>query len=183
MEATMDTSTRIEPITSPAEDALLGFTWWDLGPDGLLTSSNGHRWSPGANGATCRLYPRYHRGRWRRLHPTGIPGTACPCGFRATFRPTPAGLHADVGPGTWSGVGRSVIGVIRGWGRAVVENGGWRSACARPVALYAAPAAQAELGSWARLEAATSRYDVPILRGYGQLVGLGHPSSQPARAA
>src|SRR5438128_1350199 len=147
----MDLSMRTEPITPPETDAVHGFAWWRLGPDGVLTSPGGHRWSPGANEAVCSLYPRFLGRRWRRLHPDGVPGTGCRCGFRASFWPMPGGLRGDVAPEIWSGLSRSVVAAFRGWGAILVEDGGWRSAYARPLALYAAPAAQAEQEAWARL--------------------------------
>ncbi len=121
------------PVEIDQEDALTGFVWLRVGTDGSVASSAAVRWSPGANEATCGLYPRFLRARWERLHPEGAPSALCRCGFRATHRPEPAGLHppGSLDGGPTAGAGQPTVGRVLGWGRVFADESGWRSRFAR----------------------------------------------------
>jgi len=175
----MDWSSQLERFASPPVVAR-GFVWFELDPDGGTVRSGAQTWRPGANEARCHLYPRFLWRRWRALHPSGVPGASCRCGFGATFRPEPAGLLDRVDPATSSGSGRQVVGVVHGWGRVVTEDRGWRSAYALVAAFHAAPAALEDADAVRRLDMAARLYGVPLIRDYNDLVRLGHPSSLPA---
>jgi hypothetical protein len=157
-------------------DSLHGFAWWLVDPHGYLETFPGVRWSPGWNDATCHFYPRFFRARWRGLHPIGVPGPLCLCGFRGTHLPQPGGPGVRLSPRIHSGSGGMVFGVIEGAGSQVRNRREWRAAAARPVALYVASehlvAGEATFGRVA------ARYGVPVLRDFDSLTRIWGPAGR-----
>ena len=174
---------RVEDATIGPVQGPRGFAWWRVDPDGRLETYPGVRWTPGWNEASCHLYPRLFRGRWHRLHPTGVPGPFCLCGFRGAYLPHPAGLGTRLSPRIHSGSGGMVFGVVEGAGAQVGNRREWRAAAAQPLALYAAAehlrSAEATIGRVA------ARYGVPVLRDFDALTTIwgpadGEPVARPA---
>jgi hypothetical protein len=139
-----------------------GFTWWHATVDGWLETWPGTRWTTDWTRAECEVYPRFLRGRWRRLHPTGVPGAFCLCGIRGMDEPFAAHVPTGQMPATESGAGALLFGAVEGDGPFALDARGWRASAGRPLAIYVAPAhLRADDG---RIGAVASRYGVPILR-------------------
>jgi hypothetical protein len=160
-----------------------------MAEDGWLETYPEVRWTPGWNEASCRLYPRLFRWRWRRLHPNGVPGSLCLCGFRGSHQPLPAGPGPRLSARAHSGAAGFIFGVVEGAGPHVADQREWRAAFARPVSLYV-PAAHLQIGDGA-IGRAAERYAVPMLRDLDALVRTWGPrqaspgtmAHRPARTA
>ncbi len=154
-----------DPITTRSLGApARGLAWWRVDPDGWLTTHPGIRWQPGWNEASCRLYPKLFRARWRRLHPAGVPGAFCLCGFHGSYRPQPAGPGPRLAARIHSGGDGMLFGAVEGAGTIVADRRGWRARFARPLAVYVSAERLAEDPE--RIGLVASRYGVPILRDF-----------------
>jgi hypothetical protein len=168
------------PARAPGP-ALRGYAWWRIAGDGWLETFPGTRWAPGWNEASCRLYPRVFRSNWRRLHPAGVPGWFCLCGFHGSHLPQPAGPGRSLSARAHSGTAGSIFGVVEGAGPNVADRREWRAAFARPLSLYV-PARHLDVdhGVIGRM---AERYAVPILRDFDALVGTWGPPDTIAWAS
>jgi hypothetical protein len=173
----MDLPTHTAPDVppDPAHGSCRGYAWWRIDDGGWLETHPGFRWTSGWNEASCRLYPRFLRGRWRRLHPAGVPGTFCLCGFHGSSRPQPAGPGPRLAARIHSGTAGMLFGVAEGAGPMITDARGWRARFARPIALYVSPERFAEDRD--RIGAVAARYRVPILRSFDALTAVWGPGA------
>jgi len=150
------------PMAGETAAVRRGFTWWRATTDGWLETYPGIRWTTEWTRAECAIYPRFLRWRWKRLHPTGVPGAFCLCGIRGMQEPFTAHVASGQMPPLESGAGGLLFGAVEGDGPFALDARGWRAASGRPIALYVAPRhLRADDG---RIGAVASRYGVPILR-------------------
>ncbi len=177
---------RVAPARAPvdriAPSPRRGFTWWRATPDGWLETFPGTRWTTEWTQAECEIYPRFLRWRWRRLHPTGVPGAFCLCGIRGMNESFDAHVPTGRMPASESGAGGLLFGAVEGAGPYALDARGWRAASGRPIALYVSPEhLRADDG---RVGAVASRYRLPILRDLDVLrqVWGPRPEADPASA-
>lgn len=168
-----------------AIEEVVGYRVWDLTESGRLRSTNSGFgcWEPGDNEAVCQRSPRMVRknGPDGLLYVpvedghTAIPDAGCECGFwllkdlhaaRDKFDPRPApGVYrfTMTYPGTPApepSVGK-VIGEVKGWGRVVVGQDGWRVEKARISALLTSNKSGYLKGD--QLAEVSERYVVPVV--------------------
>jgi hypothetical protein len=158
-------------VAEPVVGAVRGFRWWRLTGSWLTSPWRGDvRWGRNDNVATC--LGRRWLLRWKPHgvpHDRGVPETECSCGFYAMLRAPGDGVDA---PGCWplnpalsGGPIALVFGVVRGAGRVVVGQYGWRAERACIDALYVPPSRTPA----DPLTAAAASYGVPIYRDLGSL--------------
>ena len=161
----------------PADPSPRGFAWWRVLEDGTLESYPDVAWVPGWNSASCGLYPRFFRARWRRLHPAGVPGSFCLCGFHGSNLPQPAGPGPRMAARIHSGRDQMVFGSIEAAGQIVRDRRGFRAGAARPLALYVAAEHLSDAnGGGDRISRAAARYGLPLLRSFDAFVDLWGPA-------
>jgi hypothetical protein len=154
-----------------------GFAWWSATRDGWLETHPRMRWQTGWTQAECDLLPRFLRGRWRRLHPEGVPGAFCPCGIRGLYATEPAWVAPGGVPVTRSGADGLVFGAVEGDGPFAIDERGWRTRFGRPLALFVPT--QQLLADDGRVGSVAARYNIPILRDLDVLKQVWGPGSEP----
>jgi len=163
---------RPDPGTAePLIGAIGGFRWWRVSGRWLTSPWRGDvRWERDGNAASC--LGRRWLLRWRPhgvLHARGIPESGCSCGFYAMLQaPTDAVEMQSawpLNPSLSGGPISLVFGAVRGTGRVVLGEYGWRAERARVDALYLPPSR----GASERFETVAETYGVPIYRDLGEL--------------
>jgi hypothetical protein len=157
----------VEPVIG----SIRGFRWWRLSGTWLASPWRGDvRWSPDGTFATCL------GRRWLlrcssdlATHERGVPARDCSCGFYAMLQAPTNGV--DV-PGSWplnpslsGGPMSLVFGTVRGSGRVLLGEHGWRAERADVDALYIPPS---RIPS-DPLETAAATYKVRVYDDLGEL--------------
>jgi hypothetical protein len=158
-------------VVEPVVGEVRGYRWWRSTGGSLTSPWRGDvRWGRDDNLASC--LGRRWLLRWKPHgvpHDRGIPETDCSCGFYAMDQAPVVGLD---GPGCWplnpslsGGPISLVFGVVRGSGRVILGQQGWRAERARVDALYVpVPRTPAD-----GLVAASEWYEAPIYRDLGAM--------------
>jgi len=134
-----------ETVTEPIVGAVRGFRWWRLTGNQLTSPWRGDiRWAREANVASC--LGRRWLLRWKQHgvpHERGVPEPECSCGFYAMLQAPADGVDS---PGCWplnpslsGGPIALVFGVVKGSGRVILSEFGWRAEHATVDALYVPP--------------------------------------------
>jgi hypothetical protein len=154
----------------PLIGSVRGFRWWRVGSgEELLSPWRGPiRWDPGENEAAC-LGRRGMLG-WkssRAPHPRGSPAAGCECGFYALhslpeLNEEPGRSIWEIDADTSGGRHGLVLGVVEGYGRALIGTAGWRARFGRVLALFRGVVAP-DLHR-GRLDDIAVRYQVPLYR-------------------
>lgn len=153
-------------VAEPVVGEVRGYRWWRLTGSWLTSPWRGDiRWGRHDNVASC--LGRRWLLRWKPHgvpHDRGIPETDCSCGFYAMLRAPVEGVD---GPGCWplnpslsGGPIALVFGVVRGCGRVVLGQYGWRAERAQVDALYV-PVSRTPTDG---LVAVSQSYGAPIYR-------------------
>jgi hypothetical protein len=153
-------------VVEPVVGEVRGYRWWRLTGSWLTSPWRGDiRWGRNDNVASC--LGRRWLLRWKPHgvpHERGIPETDCSCGFYAMLQAPVEGVD---GPGCWplnpslsGGPIALVFGVVRGCGRVVLGQYGWRAERAQVDALYV-PVARTPTDG---LVAVAQFYGAPIYR-------------------
>ena len=133
-------------VAEPIVGAVRGFRWWRLTGTWLTSPWRGDvRWTREDNVASC--LGRRWLLRWKQHgvpHDRGVPEPECSCGFYAMLQAPAEGVES---PGCWplnpslsAGPIALVFGVVKGSGRVILGEYGWRSEHAKVDALYVPPA-------------------------------------------
>jgi hypothetical protein len=157
----------------PLVGAVRGFRWWRLTGSWLSSPWRGDvHWTREDNVASC--LGRRWLLHWKQHgvpHDRGVPASECSCGFYGMLQSPADGVDS---PGSWplnpslsGGPITLVFGVVRGTGRIILGQYGWRAEHARVDALYV-PQARALSDPLARIAQA---YGAPIYRDLVALCG------------
>jgi hypothetical protein len=150
----------------PIVGAVRGFRWWRINGSWLISPWRGDvRWARDDNVASC-LGRRWFL-RWKEHgghHERGVPDPECSCGFYAMLRTPSDGIDP---PGCWplnpslsGGPVSLVFGAVRGSGRVILGEYGWRAEHAQVDALYV-PLSRTTSGA---IEIVAESYRAPIYR-------------------
>ena len=136
------TTAVVAGIPRDRSGAALGWRFWDVtwtdhGGVALCSPVQHDTWHPGAHAARCPTCAEACR-------------LCCTCGLYA---------YADIGDAlpNWPGRSTLVLGIVRGWGRVVLHETGWRSQYAQPLLLVLSDPFRVAVASL------TSRYECDVL--------------------
>ena len=136
------TSAEVAGIQRDRSGAALGWRFWDVawtdhGGVALCSPVQHDTWHPGAHAARCASCAEASR-----LH--------CTCGLYAYAK-------AEDALPNWPGASSLVLGIVRGWGRVVLHEWGWRSQYAQPLLLVLSDPFRVAVPSL------TARYECDVL--------------------